>query len=273
MDVAWIGLGHMGLPTARLVADAGHTVRGYDVRPIAKADAQGVVIASSAREAARGCDLVCLALFSDDQVEEVLTGPEGLFPILKQGAAVAIFTTGTIESAKRLAELAPAGVSVLDTCFSRQTGMLASGKMNLLVGGDAQALDRCRPVFDAFAEEIFHVGGNGAGRAIKLVNNILWVGHIQLAMDALNLAEKLGLEAIETARIVLKCTGASDVLNIFAKPGFAETYEFMRPYMVKDASAAAEAAREVAADLGTLGDVVRAYSSPEERIDEGESTS
>lgn len=260
MDVAWIGLGHMGLPTAKMVAGAGHKVRGYDITPPASEDAHGIILTASAREAARGCDLLCLALFSDDQVEDVLMGPDGLFPILNQGVVVAIFTTGTIEFAKRMASSAPAGISVLDTCFSRQTGMLASGMMNLLVGGDAEPLARCRPVLDTFCNEIFHVGDRGAGRAIKLVNNVLWVGHIQLAMDALGLAEKLGLEPMDTARIILKCTGASDVLNIFTKPGFAETYDFMHPYMVKDATAAAEAAREIGADLGTLGDVVNAYS-------------
>jgi 3-hydroxyisobutyrate dehydrogenase-like beta-hydroxyacid dehydrogenase/alkylhydroperoxidase family enzyme len=258
MDVAWIGLGHMGLPTAKMVAAAGHAVRGYDIRPLAPEETAGLAICASAREAAEGCDLICLSLFSDDQVEEVLAGPDGLFPMLKPGAIIAIFTTGTIESVRKLAAAAPPGIAVLDTCFSRQTGMLASGKMNLLVGGDAEAIERCRKVLDVFANDIFHLGGSGAGRALKLVNNILWVGHIQLAIDALSLAEKLGFDAHETAKIVLRCTGASDVLNVFTRP-YAEMVDYMRPFMIKDASAAAEAARAVGADLGTLGDVVRAY--------------
>ena len=259
MEVAWIGLGHMGLPTARTVAAGGHSVRGYDIRAIGPDEAEGLILASSAREAARDCDVLCLALFSDEQVEEVLTGPEGLFPVLKPGTVVAIFTTGTIASAKRLAAMAPPGIAVLDTCFSRSSGMLASGQLNLLVGGDAQALERCRPVLEPFVRAIFHVGGSGAGRALKLVNNLLWVAHIQLVIDAQRLAEGLGLDPLETVETILQCSGSSDVQHTFTKPEIAGLLDFMRPYMIKDASAAAEAARDAGIDLGPLGEAARPF--------------
>jgi 3-hydroxyisobutyrate dehydrogenase-like beta-hydroxyacid dehydrogenase len=261
MKVGWIGLGNMGLPTAKKIAAAGHQVNAFDVkRPEAK-DAQGLAFGSSARDVAEGCDLLCIAVFSDAQAEEVLTGPHGAFPVLKDGAVVAIFTTGTIASAKSLAAAAPRGIVVLDTCFSRQFAMIPSGELNLLVGGDAAALDRCRPVFSAFARAIHHVGPSGMGRAIKLVNNILWVAQNQLAVDALRLAEGLGLDPAVTVRIILGCSGASDTLNVFAGPKWPDTLAFMRPYMVKDASAAAEAARDAHIDLGTLGAVVKAYTA------------
>jgi 3-hydroxyisobutyrate dehydrogenase-like beta-hydroxyacid dehydrogenase len=255
VQIAWIGLGHMGLPTAKMLATAGYDVRGYDIRPLTPEDTVGLTICGSGREAASGCDLLCLSLFSDDQVEEVLTGQEGLFPILKDGTIVAIFTTGTIESIKKLAASAPSGIAVLDTCFSRGAGMLETGTMNLLVGGDAGALARCRGVLHTFSHEIYHLGSSGAGRAVK---NILWVAHNQLMMDALNLADKLGFDRYETAKIIANCSGASWVTPVYTKP-YGEIVDYMRPFMVKDASAAAEAASEVGADLGTLGDVVRAY--------------
>ncbi len=247
----------MGLPTARIVAAGGHEVRGYDIRPLDPQDAEGVTLCASGREAAAGCELVCLALFADEQVEEVLTGPNGLYAALEPGAVVAIFTTGTIKSAKKLAASAPPGISVLDTCFSR-AGSMTSDKLNLLVGGDADALRRCATVFDTFAAEVFHLGGSGAGRAMKLVNNILWVAHNQLLMDALDFAAALGFDRHETAKIIDKCTGGSRVTATFTRP-YDDMVAYMRPFMVKDASAAAEAAREVGAGLGTLGDVVRSY--------------
>ena len=200
-----------------------------------------------------------LALFSDDQVEEVLAGPQGIFPILAESAVVAIFTTGTIASAKALAEGAPAGIVVLDTCFSRQSWMMASGKLNLLVGGDPAALDRCRPVLQTFANEILHMGGSGAGRAIKLVNNLLWVANHRLAMDTLDFAAKLGLDPLLTAEIILKCSGATDAFHVYLNPEWPKMVEFMHAYFVKDASAAAKAARDAGCDLGALRDVVRAY--------------
>jgi 3-hydroxyisobutyrate dehydrogenase-like beta-hydroxyacid dehydrogenase len=260
MDVAWIGLGHMGLPTAKKVAAAGHRVTGFDVRPPSPEAAEGLTIAASPREAAEGCDLLCIAVFSDDQVEGLLIGPDGLFPHLKPGCVVAVFTTGTIASAKTLAAAAPPGIAVLDTCFSRQHAMIPSGELHLLVGGDADALERARPALAAFARSVHHVGGPGAGRAIKLVNNLLWVAHSQLAFDARRLIEGLGLEPEATLQVILDCSGASDAQNVFAKPGWEKTFDFMRPYMVKDASAAAEAAREAGVDLGVLGAVTAAYT-------------
>lgn len=257
MRVAWIGLGHMGLPTSKMVAAGGHEVRGYDIKVPEPGETEGLTICHSAREAADGCDLICLALFSDEQVEEVLAGKDGLFEMLAPGTVVAVFTTGTIESAKRLTAAAPEGVAVLDTCFSR-AGSMSSPFLNLLVGGDAAALDRCRSVFETFSNEIFHLGESGAGRAMKLINNILWVAHNQLTMDALDFAAQLGFDRYETAKIIDKCSGASRVTSVFAKP-YDEMVAYMRPFMIKDASAAAEAAREAGADLGTLGAVVKAY--------------
>ena len=148
MKVAWIGLGQMGLPTAKAVAAGGHQVRAYDVKPPAAQDAQGLVLVGSPREAAQDADLVCLAVFSDDQVADVLTGPEGVLDLLKPGAIVAVFTTGSIESIQAIAASVPAGIAILDTCFSRMQSEMASGKLTLL---DQNRVITPNPFFRLFA--------------------------------------------------------------------------------------------------------------------------
>lgn len=257
MRVAWIGLGHMGLPTAKRVASAGHEVRGYDVKPLSAESTIGFTMHGTPREAAVGCDLVCISVFSDNQVEDLLLGEEGLFPFLKPGTVVSIFTTGTIESAQELATLAPAGVAVLDTCFSRAESN-SSPLLNLLVGGERDALDRCRRVFDIFCKEIFYLGPSGSGRALKLVNNLLHVANNQVIRDALNFAEKLGFDRYEAAKIIDKCTGASRATSTYTKP-YDEIVRYMQPTAVKDVSAAVAAALRVGADLGPLGVLVSGY--------------
>lgn len=261
MNVAWIGLGQMGLPTSQKVAQAGHTVRAFDIKPPAAEDAPALHLVGSPLEAARDCDLLCLAVFSDAQVEEVLNGPEGVMSSLKQGAVVAIFTTGSIEAAQAIAAAAPAGVTVLDTCFSRKQSEMASGMLTLLVGGDAEAIERCRPAFDAFAREIFHVGASGAGRAIKLVNNILFAAHIQVAVDGLRLAKGLGLDPKAAATALTECSGASDILARFKDEDPDAMLAMVQRYMVKDVSAAADAAKTAGVDLGTLGAVTATYQT------------
>ncbi len=259
MNVAWIGLGNMGLFSAAKVAAAGHNVRGFDIQPPAPGTEGGIVLVGSPREAAQDCDVLCLAVFSDDQVADVLTGPEGVFDLLKPGAIVAIFTTGSVEAARELAAKAPKGIAVLDTCFSRMYADVATATMTLLVGGEAEAIERGRPVFDAFAREIVHVGAAGAGRAIKLVNNILFAGHLQLAADAMKLAEGLGLDPRKTAAALSECSGESDVLRRFAHEDPAPMLETAHRYMVKDVTAAMDAANEVGAEITALAAATATY--------------
>jgi 3-hydroxyisobutyrate dehydrogenase-like beta-hydroxyacid dehydrogenase len=252
----------MGLPTAKKVAAAGHTVKAYDIKPPAADDAKGLALTGSWQDAAKGCDMLCIAVFSDAQVEEVLTGPDGVLSSLKDGAIVAIFTTGSIESAQALAAAAPPGIAVLDTCFSRMQADVASGMLTLLVGGDAGAIERGRPVFDAFARAIFHVGGSGSGRAIKLVNNILFAGHLQLAADAIRLAEGVGLDRSKTAAALIHCSGASDVMGRFVDEAPAFMLETAQRYMVKDVAAAVDAGRAAGVELGALGAATATYLKP-----------
>jgi 3-hydroxyisobutyrate dehydrogenase-like beta-hydroxyacid dehydrogenase len=259
MEVAWIGLGQMGLPSAKKIAAAGHRVRGYDVNPPARDVAAGIVPAASPREAANGCDLLCIAVFSDAQLFDVLTGSGGVLSELRSGTVVAVFTTGSIESIVKLAAAAPPGVAILDTCFSRMQADMATGMMTLLVGGDSEAINRGRPVFDAFAREIIHVGKIGSGRAIKLVNNILFAGQLQLAADALHFGEGLGLEPRATAAALVRCSGASDIMSRFITEDRSVMLDVARRYMVKDVAAAADAARDAGVELGALGKVTDVY--------------
>lgn len=259
MKVAWIGLGQMGLPSAAKVAAAGHQVKGFDVKPTESAP-PGIAMVASPREAAQGAEVICIAVFSDTQVEEVLVGPDGLLKDCEPGTVIAIFTTGTIESPQELAAAAPAGVSVLDTCFSRKDDDIKTGMMTLLAGGDAEGIARGKPVFDAFAHTIVHVGPVGSGRAIKLVNNILFAGHLQLAADALKLAEGLGLDPKRTAGALTKCSGASDVLGRFEHEEVAPMLETAHRYMVKDVTAALDAAADKRVTVDALAAATAAYT-------------
>jgi len=261
MKVAWIGLGQMGLPTAATIAAAGHEVRGFDVNPPEPEKAGAIQLVGSVAEAAADCDLLCIAVFSDDQVEDVLNGPEGVIDQLKPGAVVAVFTTGAIESIQKIAAAAPEGVSVLDTCFSRKQSEQASGKLTLLIGGDADAIKRAAPALDTFALRIFHVGASGAGRAIKLVNNVLFAANVQVAADAMKLAEGLGLDRSATAEALVQCSGASDVLNTFAMVDPTVMLEQIHRYMIKDVVAALAAGDAAGVALGPLPAATSAYHS------------
>ncbi len=259
MKVAWIGLGQMGLPTAGTIAAAGHEVRGYDVQAPSPDAAKGIEIAASVPEAAKDCDLLCIAVFSDDQVRDVLTGPQGVLGSLKAGAVVAVFTTGSIEAIQSIAADAPEDIAILDTCFSRKQSEIEAGTLTLLIGGDGEAIERARPVLETFAPRIFHVGASGAGRAIKLVNNVLFAAHAQVATDALKLAEGLGLARSSTAAALMECSGASDVMANFIAIDPAAMMDQIERYMVKDVVAAIDAGEKAGVKLGPLQAATAAY--------------
>ena len=259
MKVGWIGLGQMGLPTAATIAAAGHAVRGFDVNAPAPGTHGAVELVGSVAQAAQECDLLCIAVFSDSQVSEVLTGPDGVMGQLKPGAVVAVFTTGAIEFIQALAASAPAGVTVLDTCFSRKQSEVASGRLTLLIGGDGDGIERARPALETFARTIFHVGGSGAGRAIKLVNNVLFAAHAQVAADAMKLAQGLGLERASTAAALLECSGASDILANFIAVEPDVMLDQIHRYMVKDVAAALDAGANANVVLGPLPAATATY--------------
>ena len=264
MKVAWFGLGQMGLPSAKRIAAGGHPVRGYDVNP-PKGDIGGIELVSTVSDAIDGGDMICIAVFSDDQVEDLLTGTDGILKGLKPGTVVAVFTTGAIEKIQEIAAQAPAGVTVLDTCFSRKPEDGPEGMLTLLVGGDAAGIDAGRPVFDTFCNVIIHVGPSGSGRAIKLVNNILFAGHVQLAADVLNFAEGLGLDPKTTATALTKCSGASGVLGMMAVIGPEQMLETTHRYMIKDVGAANKAAKDRGITLGPIAAATKVYT--EEKAD------
>src|SRR6478609_5319006 len=107
-NVAWIGLGHMGIPMSKHFVDAGHTVRGVDIdaRARARARESGVEVAPSVADAVRDADIVCTMLPSGKQVTEVLTGPHGAFAHMPARAVAIDFSTTGIGIAEQLAVLA-----------------------------------------------------------------------------------------------------------------------------------------------------------------------
>src|SRR5919106_459942 len=137
--IAWIGLGHMGVPMSRNMVKAGHTVRGFDIREEANeaARANGVEIASSVADAVRDVDAVFTMLQSGEQVREVVTGPDGAFANMPTGTVVVDCSTIGIETAKSLAEEAQEnGVGFVDAPVSGGVEGAADASLTLMLGGE-----------------------------------------------------------------------------------------------------------------------------------------
>ena len=261
--IAWIGLGHMGVPMSRNMVQAGHTVRGYDIStPACQAAASnGVEIADSIADAVRDVDAVFTMLQSATVVEQVVTGPEGAFANMPKGTVVVDCSTIGIDTARTLAEVArDFGVGFVDAPVSGGVEGAEDGSLTLMLGGDIDHVAAAEPLLKSVGEYIVHVGPSGDGQAMKVVNNALMAVGMATACEVSVLAQRLGLDPQVYFNIVTRSSGDSWVFrNWFPLPGVVETsrsshgYEpgFMIDLIHKDLRLATATAAEFDVRLDT----------------------
>jgi len=222
MRVGFIGLGSQGGPMARAIVDGGHDTtlwarRPASLEPYADTTAK---VAGSPAELGAVSDLVCLCVVGDADVEEVLGGDNGVLAGLAEGGIVAIHSTVHPDTCRRLAETAAAkGVSVIDAPVSGGAPAVENKRLLMMVGGHPDVIERCRPVFETYANPVVHLGGLGSGQVTKLLNNLLFTANLANAKTALDLGEALGLNASSLGDVLTRGSGNSSALGSIAKMG------------------------------------------------------
>lgn len=203
--VAFIGLGTMGAPMARRLATAGYRLSVYDTSPAAMerlADA-GCRAASSPADAAAGAAVVITMLPSSPHVRLAMTGPDGAAAALQPGALfVDMSTVDDAESRKLATELEAQGIRVLDAPVGRSPRHAAEGTLLVMAGGRAEDVEAARPLFDQMAEAVHHLGPQGSGIALKLINNYMSMVGMVLAAEGLTLARKAGLDRGQVVEVL-----------------------------------------------------------------------
>lgn len=222
MRVGFIGLGSQGGPMARRIIDAGFPTtlwarRSVSLEPFANTPA---TVAESPAELAAVSDLVCLCVVSDADIEQLINGKQGLLARPKPGSVIAVHSTVHPNTCRELARRAGGvGVSVLDAPVSGGGQAAEQGRLLVMVGGDADAVERCRPVFETYADPVVHLGGLGCGQTTKLLNNLLFTANLGTAATALSLATSLGVSAERLAEVVSRSSGNSFALNAIGGNG------------------------------------------------------
>ena len=180
--VAVIGLGQMGGPMADCLLGAGHEVSVFDISAAAMATrvANGARPADSPSAAAAGADFVCIIVFDDAQLLDVVEGTNGILQSLPSGAIVAVHTTASLTTIRRISDAAAErGVVIVDAGVSGGEDGAINGTLLTMAGGPDAAVERIRPVLMAFSKELVHAGPLGAGMALKLARNA--TGYIMMA--------------------------------------------------------------------------------------------
>ncbi|MEY8843260.1 NAD(P)-dependent oxidoreductase, partial [Cribrihabitans sp. XS_ASV171] len=168
MKIGFIGLGNMGAPMAANLAAAGHEVTGFDM---AEVSVEGVTMAGSAAEAAKGAEVVITMLPNGQILRKVAAE---VIPAMDKGAALVDCSTVDVDSARAVAEQAEAaGLLSVDAPVSGGIGGAAGGTLTFMAGGSEEAFEKARPLFDIMGQKAVHCGEAGAGQAAKICNNMI----------------------------------------------------------------------------------------------------
>ena len=203
--VGFIGLGAIGAPIARHLLDWPGGLVVCDVDPAATAPfvEAGALAVDAPRDVAALCSVVSVMVRDDEQVRAVVTGADGIVAGARPGTVVAIHSTIRAETAEELAaEVAGSGISVIDAPVSGSVVGAHEGSLAVMVGGDEDALERCRGPFECWSGLIVHVGPIGAGTRAKLARNLLQFVTFAAAGEAQRLAEAAGISLRRLGRIV-----------------------------------------------------------------------
>lgn len=225
--IAWIGLGHMGLPMSGHLVDAGHEVRGVDVDPvaIAAATARGVHVVDTIADALAGADSCITSLPRPEHVRGVYGGAEGIFAHAAPGTLLLDTSTVDIETSRWChREAAGRGVPFVDAPISGGTAGAAAHSLTFMLGGMPEDVVRATTLVQPMAGKIVACGAGGSGIAAKLVNNMMLFVNVLAMSEGSQLAEHLGLDARTFWEVASASSGSSwAVRTWYPVPGVVET--------------------------------------------------
>lgn len=229
--IGFIGLGIMGRSMALNLLKAGFALRVWNrtagkAQPVVEA---GATPAATPADLAQHCTLIFLCVSDTPDVEAVVGGKNGLLVGLRPGTLIVDHSTISPHATQKLAQLVnEKGGFWLDAPISGGSEGAAKGTLSIMVGGDEAQLERARPCLEAMGKTITHVGAQGAGQMVKLVNQILVIGTMISMSEALLFAQAGGLDLEKTLAAVSGGAAGSwtlsnrgpQVVNKDWRPGF-----------------------------------------------------
>lgn len=217
IKVGFIGLGVMGLRMAANLLKAGFPLAVHDLNgsAVAALVEQGATDAGSKAGVAAAADIVITMLPDTPDVESVVFGEGGLAESMRAGSIlVDMSSISPVATQRFAASLAERGVTMLDAPVSGGFQGAESGTLSIMVGGDGDALERCRPVLEAMGKTINHIGASGAGQVCKVCNQVAVAINIQAVAESLTLAKKCGVDPAKVRGALLGGFARSTALDL-----------------------------------------------------------
>ena len=265
--VCVVGLGLMGRPAARRLAEAGISVRGWNRSPLDPALADGIEQVATLAEAA-AADVVLLLLANSVATGELLAA---LDPHLRRGSVVLnMGTDDPVDSRQRAAALAARGVGWVDAPVSGGPEKTVTGRLAIMAGGNDEDVRRVWPVLEGLGGAVTHVGGPGAGHTMKLVNQVIVAIAVDAVAEALALAEAAGFTVPEVQKALHGGNADNPQLDVMGTRMGARYYEPAAAKvrtMLKDIRIAQRLAAELGLVLPLLDVAAAQYAALADRGD------
>jgi 2-hydroxy-3-oxopropionate reductase len=256
--IGFIGLGVMGDPMARNLLEADHqlVVHNRSPEPAEALAEAGAEVASSPREVAERADVVITMLPDSPAVEEVVLGDDGVLAGASEGDLLidmsTIHPTVSVAVAQAAAER---GVAALDAPVSGGDVGAQQGALSIMVGGEADAFERARPLFEVLGKTIVHVGEAGAGQVVKACNQVVVAITIAAVSEALVLGSKAGVDPEQILDVLGGGLGQNKVMEM-RRRNFLE-HDFTPGFRIdlhhKDLGIALESGNEYGVPLPVTG--------------------
>ena len=265
MNVGFIGLGRMGNNMVRNLAQKGHQVTIYDIRPDVVAQLSeelNVTAAKSVAEAVQGAEVVGTSLPGPKEVEPVALGPGGLLESMQPGTTYVDLSTNSPSVVRKVAaELAKKGINMLDAPVSGGVTGAEQGNLAIMVGGDKDVFEKMRPFLESIgaADKIHHCGDIGAGDVVKLCNNLAGIAVPVISAEVLTLGVKAGVDLKTLVEVIGVSTGSNRwITGTFPRTVFRRKFEpafFSAALSSKDTHLALDLADELGVEMA-MGSVV-----------------
>ncbi|ORJ51827.1 2-hydroxy-3-oxopropionate reductase [Kluyvera intermedia] len=252
--LGFIGLGIMGKPMVRNLLKAGYAVNVYsiidsDITEMAQEGAKGQ---HSCLDVAKAADVIITMVPNTPQVEDVLFGETGVAGALREGKVVIDMSTISSLATRKFAQTIKAlGAQMLDAPVSGGDKGAKGGTLSIMVGGDAQVFEQCKPILDVLGSRVTHVGDHGAGQVVKSCNQVLAAATMAALGESLVMGAKAGVNPAKIVEVLsagyARC-GALDIRgNLILERNFDPG--FMTRLQYKDLNLAMELSQGIDAPM------------------------
>ena len=252
--IGFVGIGLMGQQMSRRLLAAGFPVTVWNRTKTRAADllAAGASWGDSPRALAEASDVAIVMVTDSAASEVVICGPQGVLEGAHPGLTLIDMGSVAPETSRAMAERALAkGVPMLDAPVTGNPKVASEGKLGIMVGGPRETFDACLPIFQAMGVKIIHVGENGKGTTLKLINNLIMGVAIQAVAEALVLAQKAGIDPVKVQDITSVGGARTGAMETRGRRMMTHDFSphFSANNMYKDLSTALKLAEEVGASL------------------------